>query len=68
MKRDWEPEELALTFALTDDEQRWLSGRTNYHQLGLAVLLKCFQLEGHFPMRRTDIGLAGRNEGKVDMV
>jgi len=57
MKRDWEPEELAAIFGLAENEQRWLGGRADYHQLGLAVLLKYFQLEGRFPLRRTDIPL-----------
>lgn len=55
MKREWEVEELVETFTLTADERVWVSGKADYNQLGLAVLLKFFQQEGRFPTRLAEV-------------
>ncbi|MHC4610675.1 MAG: Tn3 family transposase, partial [Planctomycetota bacterium] len=49
MKREWDAEELVENFTLSPEELAWVGGRLDHNKLGLAVLLKFFQLEGHFP-------------------
>ena len=55
MKQDWHPDELHRHFILSSEERGWLGNKTGATRLGFAVLLKCFQLEGRFPLRREDV-------------
>ena len=55
LKRIWDTDELIATFTLTEDEMRWLGGRTASSQLGQAILLKCLQHEGRFPEKAQDV-------------
>lgn len=57
LKRIWDSDELIATFMLTEDEMRWLGGRTASSQLGQAILLKCLQHEGRFPEKAQDVPL-----------
>ena len=49
MKQCWSSSELAQFWSLSDDEKQLSDQRTQQGRLGLAVLLKFFQLEGRFP-------------------
>jgi len=55
MKQHWLPHELEESWFLSSEELTLLSGRSTSHRLGFAVLLKFFQIMGHFPKERTDI-------------
>ena len=57
MKQCWSGSELAQFWSLSSDEKQLSDQRTQQGRLGLAVLLKFFQLEGrgksrHWPRRR----------------
>ena len=49
MKQCWSTSELAESWTLSDDEKQLSDQRTQQGRLGLAVLLKFFQVEGRFP-------------------
>ena len=49
MRQCWNTRELAESWTLSDDEKQLLDQRTQQGRLGLAVLLKFFQVEGRFP-------------------
>ena len=49
MKQCWSDSELAESWTLSDDEKQLSDQRTQQGRLGLAVLLKFFQVEGRFP-------------------
>lgn len=53
MKRNWQPEELIEHWTLLPGELDLLTNKTATNRLGIALLLKYFQYEGHFP---TSIG------------
>lgn len=55
MKREWAVEELIEQFTLSGAELALLDGKASHNQLGLAILLKAFQLEGKFPVHKRDI-------------
>jgi hypothetical protein len=55
MKREWDAEELVENFTLSPEELAWVGGRLEHTRLGLAVLLKFFQHEGHFPAHRGEV-------------
>jgi len=55
MKRQWDIEDLIEHFTLVEDDLKILANKTGATRLGCALLLKCFQLEGHFPNARHEI-------------
>ncbi len=55
MKRQWDIEELIEHFTLIEEDLPVLANKTGITRLGCALLLKCFQYEGHFPPTRNDI-------------
>jgi len=52
MKQAWHPDELAQHWTLSDDDYHLLGEKTGATRLAFAVLLKAFQYEGRFPLRR----------------
>ena len=59
MKRQWQPDELIESFILLPNElalvPNYQTNATEHNQLGFAVLLKFFQLEGRFPQHLGEI-------------
>jgi TnpA family transposase len=55
MKQAWHPDELAQHWTLSDDEYHLLGEKAGATRLACAVLLKAFQYEGRFPLRRDTI-------------
>ncbi|UJB72243.1 Tn3 family transposase (plasmid) [Acaryochloris sp. 'Moss Beach'] len=59
MKRQWQPDELIESFILLPNElalvPNYQTNATEHNQLGFAVLLKFFQLEGRFPKHLGEI-------------
>src|SRR5262245_3571981 len=55
MKQAWHPDELTQYGTLSDDECRLLGEKTGATQLAFAVLVKSFQYEGRFPLRRETV-------------
>ena len=55
MKRNWQPEELIEHWTLIPTELDLLSKKTATNRLGIALLLKYFQYEGHFPTSKAEI-------------
>ncbi len=55
MKRNWQPEELIEHWTLIPTELDLLSKKTATNRLGIALLLKYFQYEGHFPTSPAEI-------------
>jgi hypothetical protein len=57
MKQQWAPAELIDHWTLTPEERQLVTtaSKTDYNQLGCAVLFKSFQLHGKFPQRKQDI-------------
>jgi TnpA family transposase len=55
MKQVWHPDELAQHWTLSDDEYHLLREKTGATRLACAVLLKAFQYEGRFPLRRDTV-------------
>ncbi len=55
MKRNWQPEELIEHWTLIPTELDLLSQKTATNRLGIALLLKYFQYEGHFPTSPAEI-------------
>ncbi|MBV8607386.1 MAG: Tn3 family transposase [Singulisphaera sp.] len=61
MKRYWDEQELAEHWSLTAEEWELLARRTDRSRLGLAILLKFFQVEGRFPRDRKEVPAAVRD-------
>ena len=61
VKRYWDEQELAEHWSLTAEEWELLARRTDRSRLGLAILLKFFQVEGRFPRDRKEIPVAVRD-------
>ena len=57
MKQCWSSSELAEFWSLSGDEKQLSDQRTRQGQLGLAVLLKFFQVEGRFPHYHKEVPL-----------
>src|SRR5712692_2628633 len=55
MKRQWDIEELIEYFTLIEEDLEILTNKTGATRLGCALLLKCSQMEGHFPLAYNDI-------------
>ena len=55
MKRNWQPEELIEHWTLLPHELDLLTKKTATNRLGIALLLKYFQYEGHFPTSKAEI-------------
>ena len=55
MKRNWQPEELIEHWTLIPTELNLLTKKTATNRLGIALLLKYFQYEGHFPTSKAHI-------------
>ena len=55
MKRQWDIEELIEHFTLVEDDLDALVNKAGPTRLGYALLLKCFQYEGRFPLAKYDI-------------
>lgn len=55
MKQAWHPNELTHHWTLSDDDYRLLGAKTGATRLAFAVLLKAFQYEGRFPLRRDTV-------------
>lgn len=56
MKHKWTLDELIDSWTLLPDELELVNrNKTEHTKLGLAVLLKYFQLEGRFPRRQRDV-------------
>ena len=62
MKRNWQPEELIDHWTLLPSELALLTKKTATNRLGIALLLKYFQYEGHFP---TSKGTFSISHGKI---
>ena len=58
MKQCWSGGELAEFWTLSSAEKRFSDQRTRQGRLGLAVLLKFFQLEGRFPHYHKEVPLS----------
>ncbi|MHB6904091.1 hypothetical protein [Streptomyces sp. DB-54] len=50
--QEWEPEDLVEVWTLLEDEAVRLRNKTGANRLGLALLLKFFEVEARFPRRR----------------
>jgi TnpA family transposase len=61
VKRYWDEQELAEHWSPSADEWELLARRTDRGRLGLAILLKYFQVEGRFPRDRKEIPTAVRD-------
>ena len=57
MKQRWSGSELAQFRSLSGDGKQLCEQRTQQGRLGLAVLLKFFQLEGRFPHDHKEVPL-----------
>lgn len=57
MKQRWTEPELVAHWTLTESEKQLLEQRTARGRLGLAVMLKFFQLEGRFPRYHKEVPL-----------
>ena len=57
MKQCWSSTELAQFWSLSGDEKQLSDQRTQQGRLGLAILLKFFQLEGRFPHYHKEVPL-----------
>ena len=55
MKQHWLPYELKELWSLSPEEQVLLAGRSASNRLGVAILLKFFQITGQFPKGRMDV-------------
>ena len=55
MKRQWHDDELAEHWTILPEENALLWHRKRVNRLGIAVQLKFFQLEIHFPTDLADI-------------
>jgi hypothetical protein len=55
MKRCWNEQDLVEHWTLFEAETALLANRTGRGRIGLAVLLKYFQLNGRFPRRHRDV-------------
>jgi len=55
MKRCWNEQELAEHWTLFEAEAHLLANRTDRCRIGVAVLLKYFQLNGRFPRQHRDL-------------
>jgi TnpA family transposase len=55
MKRDWVIAELQEYWTLQASELRLLENKSEVNRLGLALLLKFFQIEGRFPENKSEI-------------
>lgn len=55
MKRDWEIPELQEYWTLQPGELNLLASKNDENRLGLALLLKFFQIEGRFPATKSEI-------------
>jgi TnpA family transposase len=55
MKRKWETDELIEHWSLTPDEVQLVFRKKGVNRLGMALLLKFFQLEGRFPNQKNEI-------------
>ena len=55
MKQCWSGSELAQFWSLSNDEKQLSDQRIQQGRLGLAVLLKFFQLEGRFPRYHKEV-------------
>jgi hypothetical protein len=55
MKRYWSAQELREHWSLSCEERSLVANKTPRNQLGVAVLLQCFQLESRFPRDRRKI-------------
>ena len=55
MKRQWDIEELIEHFTLIEEDKDVLENKTGATLLGCALLLKCFEYEGHFPSAKYEI-------------
>jgi Domain of unknown function (DUF4158) len=55
MKRKWEINELVEDWSLTPDEMELILRKKGVNRLGMALLLKFFQLEGRFPSQKNEI-------------
>ncbi len=55
MKHECDPHELAHHWTLSADERALLANKTGPTRLSFALLLKIFQRDGRFPVRREDI-------------
>ncbi|MFE3776151.1 hypothetical protein [Streptomyces sp. NPDC059122] len=51
-RQEWEPEDLVEVWTLLEDEAVRLRNKTGANRLGLALLLKFFEVEARFPRRR----------------
>lgn len=49
MNADWQADQLERHFTLSAPERALLGNKSGAARLGFALLLKTFQLEGHFP-------------------
>lgn len=48
-------EQFTEKWLLLPDEQPLLANRTAHGRIGMAIFLKFFQMNGHFPVKREDI-------------
>ncbi|MDZ4417042.1 DUF4158 domain-containing protein, partial [Bacillus cereus] len=55
MKRNWTDDELIEYFILVPMERQLIGNKTGASRLGFAVLLKYFQHEARFPIKKQDI-------------
>ena len=55
MKRCWDEQELIEHWTIHQAEQGLLANRTDRGNIGVAVLLKFFQLSGRFPRHHKDV-------------
>ena len=55
MKQLWDRVDLEKKFTLNQQEKEILSRRSSRSRLAFAILLKYFQVEGHFPEKKSNI-------------
>ncbi|MED3330298.1 Tn3 family transposase [Bacillus thuringiensis] len=55
MKKNWTEDELLEHFILVDIERKLIGNKTGASRLGFTVLLKYFQHEARFPIKKSDV-------------
>ncbi len=55
MQTEWDPDELIDTWTLTGTDWDLIANKAGATQLGFAVMLKFYEIEGRFPAYREEV-------------
>nr|WTB12019.1 DUF4158 domain-containing protein [Streptomyces antimycoticus] len=58
MRQDWEPEDLIEVWTLLEDDMKRVRNKSGTTRLGLALLLKFFEVEARFPESAKEVPVA----------